>query len=138
MRRLAVFCAAIAATMLLANVRGQAPPQAFAAGELLIKFDRGVGRGQRDAILANRGLTRIRQFANVDIDHVRLPPGVTVANALNIFNLVPGIAFAQPNYVRHVIQSALLPSTGDRPERVETTAEQYRAHRGTECTEKEM
>jgi len=106
---------ALIAVWLLATVSGQqAGPQTassgnpgnYAAGELIVKFDRTVGAPQRTAMLNARRATRLRRFANLDIDHLRLPAGLSVEDAMAAFRAMPGVALVQPNYIRRAIQSA--------------------------------
>jgi subtilisin family serine protease len=71
-----------------------------------VKFSPAANASQRAAALASRGASRIRAFGAVDIDHVRLPPGLSVAAALAAFRSMPGVVAVQPNYIRRAIQSA--------------------------------
>jgi uncharacterized membrane protein len=96
----------LALTVLLANVSGQQPPStgSFVDGELLVRFSVAAGPGQRDAILASRGARRLRRFGALDIHQVALPQGVSVSAAMAALQSTPGVVFAQPNYVRHLVQ----------------------------------
>ena len=93
-----VVTALFAAVVLLATVRGQQvnqqaepqrqpprPPEAFRADEILVQFSPTLNAAQRTAVLAARGANRIRRFETLDIDHVRLPPGLTVDAAISAF-----------------------------------------------------
>jgi subtilisin family serine protease len=53
---------------------------------------------------------RLRRFATLDIDHVRLPQGLSIQAAIAAFRSTPGVLVAQPNYVRRVIQQSPPPN----------------------------
>ena len=103
-----VASACLVGVALLVTVSGQQPPQRgpFAPDEILVKFTRGATAGQRNAMIAGPGATRVRRFERVDIDQLRLPRGLTVEAALAAFRAMPGVEYAQPNYTRRMIQSA--------------------------------
>jgi subtilisin family serine protease len=95
---------------------GKAPPQvarqahkagyqalgAFVPGEVLVKFRPGVARDVERAAHAAVGarvLSRIK--GGLGIDHVRLPQGLTVADAVRRYSSSPLVASAEPNYYRY-------------------------------------
>jgi subtilisin family serine protease len=104
----------LAAVVLWARVEGQQRDKEpargrhddFVQGELLIKFSSSLGRAQREAILSTKRITRLRRFEAVDIDLVRVPPGLAVAAAAGGLRSLSGVVMVQPNYMRHAIQSA--------------------------------
>lgn len=113
MRKWSFASAFIALLLLLTTVHGQQADRQperraddYVAGEVLVKFTPTLAASQRAALLTNGRATRMRRFANLDIEQVRLPPGMPVEAAVKAFRAMPGIATAQPNYRRHAIQSA--------------------------------
>ncbi len=98
----------VVALLLLVGVSGQqAPPRGpFKADEILVKFDGTTSAFQRNSLIAGRGAARLRRFARTDIEHLRLPRGMSVEAALAAFRALPGVEYAQPNYTRRMIQSA--------------------------------
>jgi hypothetical protein len=78
----------------------------YVPGEVLLRFAPGVTVARRNLMLGNRAATRLRRFATLDIDHVRLPPGVPVEAAVAAFRAMPGVLHAQPNYRRRAIPGA--------------------------------
>jgi subtilisin family serine protease len=75
---------------------------AFVPGELLVKFRSGVSRGSERAAHAANGarvLQRIR--GGLGIDHVRLPKGLTVADAVRRYSANPMVEYAEPNFYRY-------------------------------------
>ena len=114
MRRKAIFgILAISATLLLTASAGAddldplepaAPPQTeFAPGQLLIRFLPTVSPGRADEILAERGAAQIRSVAALDVRVLRLPPGLSVERAMEIFSRIPEVEFAEPNYILHAV-----------------------------------
>ena len=84
-RRSALFVLAVLCVGLWLTPAGgqqQSEPGAFVPGEIIVKFARGVSSARRGALMAARGATILRRFEEVELDHVRLPPGRTVAAAL--------------------------------------------------------
>jgi hypothetical protein len=108
MTRWSLATACVAVALLLTSLSGQQSEKtaAFVDGELLLQFNAWASAGQRDSIVAARGARRLRRFAALDIQHVSLPRGITVASAVAAFRSMPGVALAQPNYIRHLVQSA--------------------------------
>lgn len=72
-------------------------------GQMLIRFNTATSTLTRNNILNSRNLTRLKRFANVDVDLVRVPPGQTVSAMARLVRDVPGVAAAQPNYYRYAI-----------------------------------
>jgi len=104
----------LAAVVLWARVEGQQRDKEpargnrddFVQGELLVKFSSSLSRAQREAILSTKRFTRLRRFEVLDIDLVRVPPGLAVAVAAGGLRVLTGVVMVQPNYLRHVVQSA--------------------------------
>ena len=97
--------------LLLAGVKAQqpAPPRAYVADEILVKFSSSTNANQRDNMLRARSAARIRRFAG-GIDHLRLPQGLSVDAAIAAFRAMPGVEAAAPNYIRHIIQNSAPPN----------------------------
>jgi len=102
-----VVSALLVTTMLLATVSGQQTGSSgdFVDGEILVKFSPAANAFQRNAILSNRGATRLRRFNALGIEHVRVQPRLGIAAAIAMFEGVPGVVLAQPNYVRRAIRT---------------------------------
>ena len=99
----------LALVLLLDGVSGRQPRgrrDEFVSGELLVKFSPTLSASQRSTILSRQKATRIRRFETLDIDHVRVPPGLAVAAAVGGFQRGGGVLAVQPNYVRRTMQSA--------------------------------
>jgi len=111
MRKWSIASALVAVMLLLGSVSGQQQPapDTFVAGELLVKFNPGMNAAQRNNILSGRRAARIRRFASLDIEHIRVPQGLSVQAAIDALRSIPGVMLVQPNYKRHAIQSVAPP-----------------------------
>ncbi len=75
----------------------------FAPGELLVRFRPSVAARRVDQILIEHGAARSRRIRVLDVDVLRLPPGLSVERAVEIFSRLPEVEFAEPNYILHVL-----------------------------------
>ena len=88
----------------------QEPVSEYVPGQLLVKFSTTTPGPQRDDVLRGMAGARIRKFEALGIDLVQLPPGQPLRAALQSYRNKRGVDLAEPNYVRHAIQSPLPPS----------------------------
>ncbi|HEX5071491.1 MAG TPA: Ig-like domain-containing protein [Vicinamibacterales bacterium] len=88
----------------------QTPPTGhYAANELLVQYSPAMNTLARDAAINLQRATRLRRFARLNIDHVRVPSNMSMQDALAAFRAIPGVASVQPNYIRRAIQSPSAP-----------------------------
>jgi subtilisin family serine protease len=109
--RLGAALIAILATIVLSRVGPQAqqlPPQSarFVTGEVLLKFRPGISEFQRSGILNGRGARSIHRFGGLGVERVQLRAGEDVVAAVAAFRRAPGVALAQPNFIRRLAASA--------------------------------
>src|SRR5438309_11398391 len=64
------------------HTQAVALPGEYTTGELLIKFQRGASKAHEK--LAQLGTEKIRDFSPFGWQHVRLPPGMSVAEGIEI------------------------------------------------------
>jgi len=76
----------------------------FAPGEILVKFKTGVPETIRDRIFRESGLSFIRSFPALGIQHLRLPPSVSVDEALRLYRQNPHVEYAERNYIIYACQ----------------------------------
>lgn len=75
---------------------------AFVPGEVLVKFRPGVTRGVERAAHAAMGARVLNRIAGgLGIDQVRLPRGLTVADAVRRYSSDPLVEYAEPNFYRY-------------------------------------
>jgi subtilisin family serine protease len=71
---------------------------AYVPGELLIKYKPSYGAAATDYYLTHRGVSTLRTFPTTGINHVKLPKGMDVEDALEIYGNDTGVEYAEPNY----------------------------------------
>ncbi len=79
--------------------------QPYVADQLLVRFRPYVAAQRADQVLAERGLSLIRSIAALDIHVLQLPPGLSVERAVDIFNRLPEVEFAEPNTILRIAQT---------------------------------
>ncbi len=78
---------------------------AYVPGELLVKYKPAV-RSAASAHFQNRlGVSTLRTFKRIGVQHVRLAQNMTVEQALEILKNDPRVEYAEPNYYRYAAVS---------------------------------
>jgi len=69
-------------------------------GEILVKYKPGMAAEQRASARAalGNGTRKIRDFEFIRVEYVKLPPGLSTAQALERLNRHPNVEYAEPNY----------------------------------------
>jgi len=84
----------------------------YAPGELLVKYKPTISGAAADLNYRKYlGVTVIRTFAAIEVQHLKLPEGMSVEQALEILRGDPDIEYAEPNYYRY---TAHPPDNGTR------------------------
>ncbi|MBI3551643.1 MAG: S8 family serine peptidase [Elusimicrobia bacterium] len=68
--------------------------------EALVKFAVGVSSDQRASALAGVGAAAIKDFPDIGWTWVRMPPGMRVANAMQLLKTLPEVAEVSPNHAQ--------------------------------------
>jgi subtilisin family serine protease len=76
---------------------------AYIRHELLVKYKPGTHRKTASALKDNLGASTIRRFRSIDSEHISLPEGMSVQDALEIFQNDPNVEWAKPNYIRRAM-----------------------------------
>ncbi len=71
----------------------------FKQGEVLLAFHPGVGLAQADAVRQEVSATQIKEFPRIGVHHWRLPPGLTVEQAITALSAHPNVRYAEPNFL---------------------------------------
>lgn len=71
----------------------------YRPGEILIKYKDNIRKSSRTREYQN-GMSTIKKFKHTQCEHLRLPPGMTVAKALETFGNDPDVLWVEPNYIR--------------------------------------
>lgn len=81
----------------------------YREGELLVKFKSGVVKASSQKSHQAVGASVIKSYTLVrNLEHVRLPKGLSVKDAINQYMSDPNIEYAEPNYIRRV--AAIIPN----------------------------
>ena len=77
----------------------------YRANELLVRFRANSSSGQRLRAHAIVNGKHIKTFASVpNLDHVKLPQGTSVEQAIATYRAQPGVQYAEPNYIYRASQ----------------------------------
>lgn len=76
----------------------------WAKGEVLVKFRDGVGRAEARQIHALRGARLTSRIRGYGVDVVKLPPGLSVREAVAAYEADPLVEIAEPNLRRELFQ----------------------------------
>ncbi len=88
----------------------QAP--AYVPGELLVKFTPAVRIAASADYRARMGVSSLKTYEITGAQHIKLPEGMTVEEALEIYRNDPDVEYAEPNYYRYATATPNDPSFG--------------------------
>jgi len=71
----------------------------YVEGELLVKYRGSVPEAARALGLGEIGARKLREFAGIGVEHVKLPAGMAVEEGLSVFRANPDVEYAEPNYI---------------------------------------
>ena len=75
---------------------------AYVPGELLVKYKASIRAAAVGFYLNLYNIRTIKTFETIGAHHVKLPEGMTVEEALVIYQDDPDVVYAEPNYYRHI------------------------------------
>ena len=87
------------------NKRAKAREATYVKGELLVKYKPAVRAAATEYFRSRWGVSTLRRFRRVGIQHVRLPRDMTVEEALEIYRNDPDVEYVEPNYRRYATAS---------------------------------
>jgi subtilisin family serine protease len=76
----------------------------FSQGEILVKFKEGVSSRVEAHTHLTLGTSPIKSFPTLGVQHLRLPPTVSVEEALRLYRQNPDVEYAEPNYIIYSCQ----------------------------------
>jgi len=89
----------------------------YVEGEVLVKFNPGLSRGEIEAVFARHGMTILRAYrAMPQLFHVRLPAGLTVEAAITLLTADAGVESAEPNYLVELQSACPVPCSPNDPQ----------------------
>jgi uncharacterized repeat protein (TIGR01451 family) len=81
----------------------------FVPGELLVRFRTDLSKNAVTQVHTAVGANVIKEFKLVpNLQRVRLPSGMNLAEAIKLYEKNPTVLYAEPNYIRRATQHALL------------------------------
>ncbi len=83
------------------NKRSKAHEATYVPGELLVKYKPAVRATATKYFRSRWGVSTLRRFRRVGIQHVKLPRNMTVEEALEIYRNDPDVEYVEPNYYRY-------------------------------------
>lgn len=75
---------------------------AHVPGELLIRFSPGMSASQTASQMADMGVNHKQDIPRINVHVVKLPPGLSVEQAIERFSHRPGVEFVEPNYILQI------------------------------------
>jgi subtilisin family serine protease len=87
------------------DTKAQTPAPAttpYAAGELLVKYKTAFQGLASDSYSRRWGILTLKVLRFEGVHRVKLPDGMAVHDALDLFRQDPQVEFAEPNYYRHI------------------------------------
>ncbi len=107
----AFICLFVSSRWAFADRSNQSPKKAtYVHGELLVKYRASARRAALEDSQRQGEGSVLRTFRSIGVRHLRLPEGMTVKEALEIYQDDPDIEYAEPNYVR---RASLAPNDPD-------------------------
>src|SRR5262245_17708614 len=85
----------------------QAQTQRAIPGELLVRYKHGVGPSDRALLRAQMKGKALKRFDFIDLEHIKLDPGVKADDVIQKLKKNPKIEYAEPNYE---VQAFLTPN----------------------------
>ena len=79
-----------------------AQKQSYIPGQVLVKFSEGVSEEQAQALHDRLGSTILKHFEKLHIDLVKIKSGLTVEEAIKLYQKDHHVAYAEPNYTRRM------------------------------------
>ena len=76
--------------------------QAYMPGQILVKFNEGVPRDKALDIHTRLESIVVRHFEKIAVDLVQIKVGVSVEEAINLYQEDPHVDYAEPNYMRRM------------------------------------
>jgi len=83
--------------LLSGNMQATQGPE-YKPGELLVKYKASVRAAATEFYRNTLGITRLRAFKRIGVQHVKLPKDMNVEQALAIYSNDPDVEYAEPNY----------------------------------------
>jgi subtilisin family serine protease len=74
---------------------------AYVPGELLVKYKSSARAATSEYFRSRWEVSTLRSFKSIGVQHLKLPEGMTIEEALAIYRNDPDVEYAEPNYFRY-------------------------------------
>jgi subtilisin family serine protease len=71
----------------------------YAKGEILVKYKKHVSKASQALHNRQFGIQKIKEFKSIGVHHLKIPPDMSVEDAVEMFKNNPDVEYAEPNYV---------------------------------------
>jgi len=87
------------------DVGNSNPEVDYVPGELLVKYKTQFGAAASSFYKNNWNISTIQTFKSTGCQHVKLPQGMTVEQAMDMYRNDPDVEYAEPNYIYHATRT---------------------------------
>ena len=77
----------------------------YVPGELLVKYKTQSRTAASSFYKINWNISTIQSFKSIGCQHVKLPQGMTVEQAMDMYRNDPDVEYAEPNYIYHATRT---------------------------------
>ena len=81
-------------------------PAEHVPGELLVRFSPGMNSAQVANKMKEMNVAHKREIQGIQVHLVKLSPSLSVEQAMDRFSHLPGVEFAEPNYILHIAETS--------------------------------
>ncbi len=82
----------------------------YVPGELLVKFKEGASRAEVQGLHSALGAIETKRIEPLEVRRIKLPLGLSVEQAITLYQMDPNVEYAEPNYIVHL---AAMPTDPD-------------------------
>ncbi len=79
-----------------------AQEQSYVPGQVLVTFHEDVSQEEVQALHDRLSSTILNHFQKLNIDLVKIKSGLSVEEAIRLYQEDPHVAYAEPNYIRRI------------------------------------
>ncbi len=89
------------------DIPGRNPPSVYKEGEIIVKFKTGVQEDKKYSVHYALGSKRIRTLGQEGLERIRIPEGISVEEAVDLYRANPAVEYAEPNFI---VRASVLPN----------------------------
>lgn len=71
--------------------------------EILVKFKKGISKVRKAKAHVELNAKKLSESGNIGVERVKLPPDISVEEAIGIYREMPDIEYAEPNYLKQLL-----------------------------------